>query len=41
MISSNKLYDTNIMDEYEEEGSDGKKSPNKKSSKKEFLGWIN
>ena len=38
MISTNKLYDVDIIDELEEE--DGKKSPGKKSSKKDFLGWI-
>ena len=39
MISTNKLYDVDIIDEIEEEY-DGRKSPGKKSSKKDFLGWI-
>ena len=39
MISTNKLYDVDIIDELEEEY-DGRKSPGKKSSKKDFIGWI-
>lgn len=41
MISSNKLYEANIIDELDEDiNSNGGRSPNKKSSKKDFLGWM-
>ena len=38
MISTNKLYDIDIIDEIEE--IDGRRSPGKKSSKRDFIGWI-
>ena len=40
MISTNKLYDVDIIDDMDDESDNGKKSPGKKSSKKDFAGWI-
>lgn len=41
MISSNRLYEANILDELDDDlASGGRGSPTKKSSKKDFLGWM-